>query len=183
MNTIALAQQQLGPLAWPLLACAALTVLILLERCAVLGYYSFHRRVCTSGMAILEQHRDQPKALREEIAAIWLQRLQQRLSHGIRLLHMMATIAPLLGLLGTVIGLIQVFDDLAAHQGPIEPALLARGLGIAMKTTAAGLVIAMPAVLGAHGFQLWVDRLVSRSEHCLNIGNLRIDDVCTKALA
>lgn len=182
MNSIAFAQQQLGPLAWPLLTCALLTVLILMERLAILGYYSFRDHSCSTGLNILDQHRDQPKNLREEIASIWLQNLQYRLANGIRLLHIIATLAPLLGLLGTVIGLIQVFDDLAAHQGPIEPALLARGLGIAMKTTAAGLIIAMPAVLGAQGFQLWVDRLINHTQHCLNITNLRIDDVCTEAL-
>jgi biopolymer transport protein ExbB len=81
-----------------------------------------------------------------------------------------------------VIGLIQVFDDLGVHQGPIEPSMLAGGLGIAMKTTAAGLIIALPAVLGAHGFQLWVERLIHQTEHAMNMHNLELEGICTKAI-
>lgn len=148
----------------------------------MLSYYSFYGALNERAAHMLEHHRDQAKALREEVAAIWLLQQQRALANGIRVLQIIALIAPLLGLLGTVIGLIQVFDTLGDHRGPIEPAMLAGGLGIAMKTTAAGLVIAVPALLGAHGFQLWVDRLIVRTEYGLNIGNLQIAGVCTEAL-
>ncbi|RTE66314.1 MotA/TolQ/ExbB proton channel family protein [Amphritea opalescens] len=182
MNIFALAQQYLGPLGIPLLICCVLTLLILLERIAVLCYHSMQRSLPTGGMTLLNQHADQPHNMRTDIAAIWLHHRQRRLSHGIRLLQIIALVAPLLGLLGTVIGLIQVFDSLGGHKGPIDPSMMAEGLGVAMKTTAAGLIIAIPAVVGAHGFQLWVDKLVSMAEQVLNVGNLRIEGVSIEAL-
>ncbi len=182
MNLFVLTQQYLGPLGIPLLICSVLTLLILLERITVLCYHSLQRRLPTAGMALLNQHADQTRTMRTDIAAIWLHNRQRKLSHGIRMLQIIALIAPLLGLLGTVIGLIQVFDALGDHQGPINPSMMAEGLGIAMKTTAAGLIIAVPAVIGAHGFQVWVDRLIAITEQVLNVGNLRIEGVCTEAL-
>jgi biopolymer transport protein ExbB len=182
MNIFALAQQYLGPLSIPLLICSVLTLLILLERIAVLCYHSIQRSLPAAGMTLLNQYADQSHGMRTDIAAIWLHNRQRTLSHGIRLLQIIALIAPLLGLLGTVIGLIQVFDALGGHKGPIDPSMMAEGLGVAMKTTAAGLIIAIPAVVGAHGFQLWVDKLISMTEQVLNIGNLRIEGVCIEAL-
>lgn len=177
MNIFILTQQYLGPLGVPLLICFVLMLLILLERVAVLCYHSIKRSLPSAGKLLLDRHADQPRSLRSEIAAIWLHSRQRTLSHGIRLLNIIALIAPLLGLLGTVIGLIQVFDSLGGHQGPIDPSMMAEGLGIAMKTTAAGLIIAIPAVLGAHGFQLWVDKLISMTEHGLNVANLSLEGV------
>ncbi|PIE25265.1 MAG: biopolymer transporter ExbB [Neptuniibacter caesariensis] len=182
MNILTLAQQQLGPLSLPLLTCSVVALLILLERTAILCYYTLRRSLRDKGLGILDKHREYPRATRDEIAAIWLHNKQRKLGHGIRMLQIIALIAPLLGLLGTVIGLIQVFDALGGHHGPIEPAMLAEGLGIAMKTTAMGLIIAVPAVIGAHGFQLWVDKLVALTEQAINMHNLHIDGVCTEEL-
>jgi biopolymer transport protein ExbB len=59
-------------------------------------------------------------------------------------LNVFATIAPMLGLLGTVTGMIQSFDQLAA--GRSEPQDLAGGIGQAMLTTAGGLIVGIPAM-------------------------------------
>lgn len=178
-----LLEQQLGPLAYPLFLCSLLALIILIERLLVLGYQTLSGKLHHASHALLTQHEQAVRDLREEVAAVWLQKQQRNLCHGIRVLNIVALVAPLLGLLGTVIGLIQVFDTLGLHQGPIEPSMLAEGLGIAMKTTAAGLIIAVPAVLGAHGFQVWIDKLVHSIEHTMNIQNLAIDGVCVEALA
>lgn len=183
MNTLTLLQNQLGPLGLPLLFCSLLTLMILIERLAVLSTHTLRGTLRDQGLALLQQHSNTAKPLREEIAAIWLQGRQRQLASGIRLLQIIALLAPLLGLLGTVIGLIQVFDTLGDHHGPVEPAMLAEGLGIAMKTTAAGLLIAVPAMLGAHGFQLWVDKLTTSTEQAINVNSLKIAGICTEALA
>jgi biopolymer transport protein ExbB len=60
-----------------------------------------------------------------------------------RLLEAVVQAAPMLGLLGTVIGMIQAFSTLAASQGAVDPALLATGIWTALTTTAAGLAIAL----------------------------------------
>jgi len=175
-------QQQLGPLAYPLLICSIAASVILLERLAILTITSATGNLKKSGQHILDLHQAESKSTREEIASIWLQGQQRKLASGIRVLQIIALLTPLLGLLGTVVGLIQVFDDLGQHSGPIQPALLAEGLGIAMKTTAAGLIIAVPTMLGAHLYQLWVDKLTHAAEQFLNIHSLNSEGICTEAL-
>ena len=58
----------------------------------------------------------------------------------------MATLGPLLGLLGTVVGIIQSFDALGGRVGPARGEALAQGISLALVATACGLVIAIFAV-------------------------------------
>ncbi len=67
----------------------------------------------------------------------------------IRLLELVAMISPLLGLLGTVLGMIQSFRELELAEGSANAALLAGGIWQALLTTAAGLVVAIPAATAA----------------------------------
>ena len=71
------------------------------------------------------------------------------LSSGLRLLDLISMIAPLLGLLGTVLGMVQSFQDLSLAQGSANASVLAGGIWLALLTTAAGLVVAIPAAVGA----------------------------------
>jgi biopolymer transport protein ExbB len=59
-------------------------------------------------------------------------------------LQLLASIGPMLGLLGTVVGMIQAFFIMANAGGSVDPALLANSIGGAMITTATGLIIAIP---------------------------------------
>jgi len=71
------------------------------------------------------------------------------LESHLRGLEMTATIAPLLGLLGTVIGMISSFSKLSISGTRVDPTMLAGGIWEALLTTAGGLVVAIPA-LAAH---------------------------------
>lgn len=84
------------------------------------------------------------KASMEQAAAETLMQEEQRLMIWVNYLNIFATIAPMLGLLGTVTGMIQSFDQLAA--GRSEPSDLAGGIGEAMITTAGGLIVGIPAM-------------------------------------
>lgn len=84
------------------------------------------------------------KASMEQAAAETLMQEEQRLMIWINYLNIFATIGPMLGLLGTVTGMIQSFDQLAA--GRSEPSDLAGGIGEAMITTAGGLIVGIPAM-------------------------------------
>jgi biopolymer transport protein ExbB len=84
------------------------------------------------------------KASMEQAAAETLMQEEQRLMIWINYLNIFATIGPMLGLLGTVTGMIQSFDQLAA--GRSEPQDLAGGIGEAMITTAGGLIVGIPAM-------------------------------------
>ena len=73
----------------------------------------------------------------------------ETMSRHIRLLELVAMVSPLLGLLGTVMGMIQSFQELELAQGAANASVLAGGIWQALLTTAAGLVVAIPAAIGA----------------------------------
>ncbi len=66
------------------------------------------------------------------------------LERGFRLLDTVAQIAPLLGLFGTVLGMIEAFQSMQAGGSSVDPSLLAGGIWVALLTTAVGLAVAMP---------------------------------------
>jgi len=66
------------------------------------------------------------------------------LERGFRLLDTVAQLAPLLGLFGTVLGMIEAFQSLQSAGSSVDPALLAGGIWVALVTTAVGLAVAMP---------------------------------------
>jgi biopolymer transport protein ExbB len=68
------------------------------------------------------------------------------------ILASVASIAPLLGLFGTVLGMIEVFQRLAALGGRADVALLSGGIWVALLTTAFGLLVAIPSLLAHHYF-------------------------------
>jgi len=74
------------------------------------------------------------------------ERQVSQLRAHLRVLNAVATITPLIGLLGTVIGMIQCFNDIAASQGMGKADQLAGGIGIALLATAAGLAVAIPSL-------------------------------------
>ena len=79
-----------------------------------------------------------------------------------RYLEMLGTVAavtPLLGLLGTVIGMVKVFTAITTH-GVVNPTVLAGGIAEALITTAAGLTVAIPALIGYRYYRTRVDKLV-----------------------
>lgn len=78
---------------------------------------------------------------------------------GLRGLELVATIAPLLGLLGTVLGMIAAFRALQTAGSAADPALLAGGIWEALLTTAAGMGVAIPAGVALVWFESVVDRL------------------------
>jgi biopolymer transport protein ExbB len=80
------------------------------------------------------------------------------LSRHLRFLETVAQAAPMLGLLGTVIGMISAFAELSAKGGAIDPSALAGGIWIALITTAAGLAVAIPAYFLSMWFEARVDQ-------------------------
>lgn len=80
---------------------------------------------------------------RERLYALAEARLA-RLETGFRLLDAVAQTAPLLGLFGTVLGMIDAFRAMQAAGQDVDPSVLAGGIWVALMTTAAGLAVAMP---------------------------------------
>jgi len=84
-----------------------------------------------------------------------------RLRKYLRLLSVIAAIAPLMGLLGTIFGMIRAFQTVAiAPEAMGKTALMAKGIYEAMITTAAGLILAIPVLVCYHWISAKIDRLV-----------------------
>lgn len=80
-----------------------------------------------------------------------------RANSGLRVLELTATIAPLLGLLGTVLGMIAAFQALQESGSRADPAILAGGIWEALLTTAAGMAVAIPATIALTWFESVID--------------------------
>ena len=101
-----------------------------------------------------------PDELREkldDVGRVELYKMERRLV----MLDAVVTIAPLLGLLGTVTGIIRSFNVLGALEGLASPQALSVGIAEALITTAAGLVIAIPSMAVYHWISSIIDRRVA----------------------
>jgi biopolymer transport protein ExbB len=86
------------------------------------------------------------------------------LRRGLRALEAMASLAPLLGLLGTVLGMIRAFTELGLATGRPDPALLAGGIAQALVNTAAGLIVAILATTALAFCEARIERLALAME-------------------
>ncbi len=183
-----------GPVIYPLLFCSLLALALVLERLLVLLFYpamlpaadvqAFQAGTLTEapeakgarqGLILLARYRGQNKSLRDELLSTWLAEQQQVLHGRIRWLTLVGTLAPLLGLLGTVLGIISMFQEVAHQAGPVTPALLAAGMWEAMATTAMGLVIAIPALGCGQAFAIWGDHRLEKIGKVLNQNSLWLE--------
>lgn len=114
--------------------------------------------------AIRGTERGLPEAkVREEVLRYGGNVLEE-LRGGFRILEVIATLAPLLGLLGTVIGMIDAFQQLESAGNQVNPALLSGGIWQALLTTAVGLSVAIPVVAVLN----WLERRVESLAHELD---------------
>ena len=111
--------------------------------------------VLAAGLANSKHGRDIMKECIEEAAA----RVIHDLERYLNALGTIAGIAPLLGLLGTVLGMIQIFDGFMSS-GMANAPVLAGGISTALITTAAGLMVAIPSLFFHRYLQRRVDELV-----------------------
>lgn len=95
-----------------------------------------------------------------------------RLERGLFLLEIVVSAAPLLGLLGTVTGLVQVFSNISPTTGVPDQSAFVAGVALALTTTILGLAIAIPALVGNLFITRRIDTLAAR----LNVGVERLID-------
>ena len=117
------------------------------------------RNIRARFMAGALRARELPDALaREEILRMGAKELAA-LRSGLRPLDLIVTIAPLIGLLGTVLGMIEAFQALETSAGQADPSVLAGGIWEALLTTAAGMAVAIPAAVALSWFEGIVERV------------------------
>lgn len=112
-------------------------------------------QILAAGLSNSKHGREVMKESIEEAANQVIHQLERYLST----LSVIANIAPLMGLLGTVLGMIQVFNAIML-QGTGNTGVLAGGISVALYTTVAGLVVAIPATIAHKYFQRRVDAIV-----------------------
>jgi len=104
---------------------------------------SFLGHVLAAGLDALRDGRAEARAVMADAADTWMAGSVRRIEY----LNLIATISPMLGLLGTVVGMVKTFASLARSTGPVNPVELSAGIFQALVTTMMGLAVAIPTLL------------------------------------
>jgi len=179
-----------GPVMWPILALSVASAAILLERLwslqeqriipreltdkvwklvesgqltdrhiAAIAQNSALGQILAAGLANRHRPREWVKEAIEDTG----RHVAHELERFLNMLGTIAAVSPLMGLLGTVIGIITAFNAIT-HDGVGDPKVLSGGIGQALITTAAGLVVAIPSLMGYRYLRGRVDELVIAME-------------------
>jgi biopolymer transport protein ExbB len=180
---------------WPLLVCSIAGVAIILERTWALQRRrvispelaaAIDRRPATpdqtEAVRILSEsdtsvlgrlvqgmfaHASLPKTENVEAMQALARQIVGRMERGLTTLSLIAELGPLLGLLGTVIGMVQLFEDVA-KKGLGDPAMISRGIYEALTATMTGLSIAIPALIAYMYLRRRIEVLVLELERHTN---------------
>lgn len=129
--------------------------------------------ILKTGIMCHDKSRDLIKETMQDASVYEIPRLERKLG----ILATIAHIAPLLGLLGTVSGMINAFKRIVDTPGPVNPSLLAEGIWEALITTAAGLVVAIPTYVAYNYLVSRIDTLSIDMEKCsTEVVNLLTED-------
>ncbi|SIQ12243.1 biopolymer transport protein ExbB [Alkalispirochaeta americana] len=108
--------------------------------------------------------RDEPREILEKRVSRGAAAMIRELNRGLGVLSAIAHLAPLMGLFGTVLGMIGVFQGIEASGGRAEIHFLAGGIRVALFTTAFGLMVAVPSMTAFHIFHSLSRRRAERME-------------------
>lgn len=179
-----------GWMMWPLTLVSVMVTAIIIERLLLFSSFRFPSRRMTELLEKVVQGDSTPllaeldkvdelrrfssllaanepgreAALRIEGDAV-VRKLEARLA----LLSILARLAPLMGLLGTVLGMIETFSEIADAQAGVNMNQLAGGIWQALITTATGLFIAIPALFFLHYFQTRADDAAAALSEAANV--------------
>lgn len=176
-----------GPVMWPLLGMSVVAVALILERTFFFLRTNRPGRVKqVSRMAQLLRAGDHPRAMAaadadttvygdtvllllgekasESAAYDAVEAQRQRLERFMPTLSTIITAAPMLGILGTVLGIISSFQLLSTTITASDPRAISAGIAEALITTAAGLVVAIIALFPYNAFRAQIDRTLTRLE-------------------
>lgn len=107
---------------------------------------------------------DRPAKIRRDNVGMRGTLVLEDVERRLRVLAAISHLAPLVGLLGTVTGMVAAFAQIQALQGAAKPADLAGGIWEALLTTVFGLLVAIPSMAAYHGFESHADKISRRME-------------------
>lgn len=113
-------------------------------------------------LAAMIDKKGKPEAILRQTAEETAGDVAYKLNRYLPTLAMIATIAPLMGLFGTVVGMIEIFASF--QPGNTDPGALARGISVALYNTGFGILIAIPAVIAHRALRSRVDYLLFEME-------------------
>jgi biopolymer transport protein ExbB len=171
--------QKGGPVMYPLLLCSVLTfaygierayhflraqtrketlleILPLVEGADYGKAKAAAEKARGSVAAVLEEalrNRGKDRTFIEEAVSLKGSHELKRLNRNLHVIELSGRIAPLLGLLGTVLGMVEAFRRVSGAKGAVDPSVLAGGIWEALLTTVAGLCVAIPAIVIHHLFE------------------------------
>ena len=197
-----------GPIAWVIVAVGVLAVLLILARVILLKGAGastgrivkavgekLKKRDIEGALEVCERHKGaaanvvaaalknihRDREQLEDVINEAILRENTRLERFSSLIMVISTVSPLLGLLGTVIGMITTFEVITQF-GTGDPALLAGGIAIALVNTELGLAVAIPALLIGSMLSSWADRIKDDMlKAALRVTNLN-EDYATAAM-
>ncbi len=118
------------------------------------GHYEEALSICDNNLSPLSalikvgiEHRSYPETVQKEVLKDASSQEIPQLERNVSALGTIAHISPLLGLLGTVTGTMKAFGVLGRFGAVADPSILAKGVSEALITTAAGIIVAVPAVI------------------------------------
>lgn len=156
-----------GPVMWPILVLSIVSLSITIER--LLFWMNYPAERIRTEQAV-EGISGNPDRAAREIEGV-LKALVKKTIRGLSILDTIVTVAPLLGILGTVTGIISAFRVLDVASGE-APRLVSLGIAEALLTTAFGLIIAILSVIP---FNYFSHRAVEESESLSEYGTMRAD--------
>lgn len=145
-----------GVLMWPILACSIAALAVILYK-----FMQYRSVLIQLALPLEEIPGKKPPVMRplleainreldeKEIGIIGTKTIR-RLESGLGTLSLISVISPLLGLTGTVLGMIRTFQTIAEIGGKVDSTLLAEGIWVALITTASGLMVAITAHVAFH---------------------------------
>lgn len=180
--------RQGGVVMWPLGLCSVIVVMVAAERAfrfAVAdvdgekmltdaghlldrgqkeeAIEQLHRSKSPAAAAILaaiDNQRGNPANVEEDVEAVAASE-RLRLSKNLGFMGTIGNVAPFIGLFGTVLGIMRAFRDIG-EVGAAGPAVVASGISEALVATAAGLFVAVLAVICFNFYTIWLDRIMER---------------------
>lgn len=180
-----------GWVMWPLLACSVLAFAVIVERILVFGIFSIQTRRMRRkveqmldallrgdldfalrvghqagplGQFLVHGLEHRASGLTEALEESG-QQVLERLRRGLSILDTLVTLSPMLGILGTVTGIIASFQLLGTATVGTDPVAISGGIAEALITTVAGLVVSMVALIPLNAFRSQVRRWARVLEH------------------
>ncbi|MFH1441678.1 MAG: MotA/TolQ/ExbB proton channel family protein [Candidatus Omnitrophota bacterium] len=176
-----------GPLMWPILLCSIAAAAIILER--LYFFYKIREKTpnIDARIKILVKQNKFDEAIKlcevttgiiphilsigihirmkgqeekERILTKYVSKIVRKLEKNLSFLAIIGNIAPLLGLLGTITGMIKAFMKIEHLKGTADVSQIAGGVWEALITTAAGLFVAIPAIFFYHYFEVKINNIL-----------------------